>query len=330
LAIGGFLPLKKVYGFNPVPEELTTEEVTYVLGGQGNVWTEYMTTTDQVEYMVFPRILAMSEVVWSGASKDLETDYPEFLSRLELFMKRMDALSINYANHLYDVSGLMIKRNDSIFYELKTPTKGKEIRYSINNSVEQKYNHPILISENTQLDAQLYDEKEKMGRPFSETIRFHKAINGKVTLNVAPNEAYNAGGKEALINGISGSDTRYGDKEWLGFWGEDVEIRIDLKEETKLNSISLRFYNTNGQWIYAPIEISFFCVLPDGITISDRIKINFDHGQKLVTAKFDFSHYPNLISKNITLIIPNFGTIPAGFQGAGNKAWTFIDEIIIE
>ncbi len=330
LAIGGYLPLIKVYGFNPVPEELTAEEATYVLGAQGNVWTEYMTTTDQVEYMVFPRILAMSEVVWSGASKDLEMNYPEFLSRLESFMKRMDALSINYANHLYDVSGLLIKRNDSIFYELKTPTKGKEIRYSINNSVEQKYNHPILISENTQLDAQLYYENEKMGRPFSETIRFHKAINGKVTLNVAPNEAYNAGGAAALINGISGSDTRYGDKEWLGFWGEDVEITIDLGKPTEITKISTRFYNANGQWIYAPKEISFFCVLPDGITISDRIKINFDDGQKLVTAKFDFSHYPNLISKKIVLKIPNYGTIPTGFQGAGNKAWTFIDEIIIE
>lgn len=330
LAIGGFLPLKKVFGFNPVPEELTTEEATYVLGAQGNVWTEYMTTTDQVEYMVFPRMIAMSEVVWSGASNDMETDYPEFLSRLESFMKRMDALSINYANHLYDVSGSVIKHNDSVFYELKTPTEGKEIRYSINKSAEQKYSQPILIFEDTQLDAQLYDEMEKIGRPYSETIRFHKAINGKVTLNVKPHHSYNSGGAAALINGISGSDTRYGDKEWLGFWGDDVEITIDLKEETKLNSISLRFYNANGQWIYAPKEISFSCVLPNGNNVSDRIEIKTDEGTKLVTAKFDLSLYPNLISKNLILKIPNYGTIPTGHQGAGNKAWTFIDEIIIE
>jgi len=330
LAIGGFLPLKKVYGFNPVPNELTTEEAVYVLGAQGNVWTEYMTTTEQVEYMVFPRILAMSEVVWSGASNDLETDYPEFLTRLESFMKRMDALSINYANHLYDVSGLVIKRNDSVFYELKTPTIGKEIRYSINNSVEQEYDRPILISENTQLDAQLYKEIEKVGRPFSETIRFHKAINGKVTLNVPPNQAYDAGGKEALINGISGSDTRYGDKEWLGFWGDDVEITIDLKEETELRSISLRFYNAKGQWIHAPKEISFSCVLPDGTKVFDSIEIKADRDRKLISIEFNFSNYPILISKNIILKIPNYGTIPSGFQGAGNKAWTFIDEIIIE
>jgi len=63
LAIGGFLPLKKVYGFDPIPSELTEKETQFVLGAQGNVWTEYMPTTDQVEYMAFPRMLAMSEVV---------------------------------------------------------------------------------------------------------------------------------------------------------------------------------------------------------------------------------------------------------------------------
>ena len=72
LAIGGFLPLEKVYRFNPIPPELNKEEEKFVLGAQGNVWTEYMKTEDQVEYMIFPRILAMSEVVWSGATKNLK------------------------------------------------------------------------------------------------------------------------------------------------------------------------------------------------------------------------------------------------------------------
>jgi hexosaminidase len=330
LAIGGFLPLKKVYGFNPVPEELTSEEAVYVLGAQGNVWTEYMTTTDQVEYMVFPRILAMSEVVWSGTSNNLETDYPDFLSRLESFLKRMDALDINYANHLYDVSGSVIKRNDSVFYKLKTPTKGKEIRYSINNSEEQKYDQPILISEDTQLDAQLYDEIEKMGRPFSETIRFHKAIKGKITLNVAPNRAYNAGGKEALINGISGSDIRYGDKEWLGFLGEDLEITIDLGELTKITKISTRFYNANGQWIYAPAQIVVVVYLEDRRLLHTSVETHQNKDGTKGAILSAFGKDSTVKAQLLVIKIPNYGTIPVGFQGAGNKAWTFIDEIIIE
>ncbi|NNL16723.1 MAG: beta-N-acetylhexosaminidase [Flavobacteriaceae bacterium] len=97
LAIGGYLPLEKVYIFNPIPEELTKEESKYVLGAQGNVWTEYMASEKQVEYMVFPRILAMSEVVWS---KTNTKDYQNFLERLKNFNSRLDALKINYSKKL--------------------------------------------------------------------------------------------------------------------------------------------------------------------------------------------------------------------------------------
>jgi len=97
LAIGGFTPLNEVYGYNPIPKELSEEESNYVLGAQGNVWTEYILTPEQVEYMVFPRILAMSEVDWILLENK---DYQDFEKRTKVFFKRLDALGINYANHL--------------------------------------------------------------------------------------------------------------------------------------------------------------------------------------------------------------------------------------
>ena len=102
LAIGGFTSLEKVYSFNPIPSELSQEETQYILGAQGNVWTEYMKTEDKVEYMVFPRILALSEVDWKGPSKDFEKDYSNFKIRLKSFTERLEALGINYAPHLGD------------------------------------------------------------------------------------------------------------------------------------------------------------------------------------------------------------------------------------
>jgi len=97
LAIGGFLPLEKVYSFNPIPDELSKRESKYVLGAQGNVWTEYMLNSKHVEYMVFPRILAMSEVDWSTLKNK---DYPNFEQRVKHFFYRLDALDINYAKHI--------------------------------------------------------------------------------------------------------------------------------------------------------------------------------------------------------------------------------------
>jgi len=93
LAIRGLTPLEKVYSFEPVPEMLSAEDAEHILGAQGNVWTEYMATTDYVEYMVFPRMLALSEVVWSPA--DLR-NWEDFVQRLPDHLRHLDALGVNY------------------------------------------------------------------------------------------------------------------------------------------------------------------------------------------------------------------------------------------
>ncbi|PSK82006.1 hexosaminidase [Prolixibacter denitrificans] len=93
LAIGGLTPLKEVYEYEPIPKELSAEEGKYILGAQGNVWTEYMKTPERVEYMVFPRIAALAEVVWSPKAS---RNYDDFMSRMQDEVKRYDALGINY------------------------------------------------------------------------------------------------------------------------------------------------------------------------------------------------------------------------------------------
>ncbi len=93
LAIGGFLPLQKVYSFNPVPLELTEAEGKYILGAQGNVWTEYMPTPAHVEYMAFPRMSALAEVVWT---EDPKKDFNDFKLRMIKQYKRLDAIGTNY------------------------------------------------------------------------------------------------------------------------------------------------------------------------------------------------------------------------------------------
>ncbi|WP_034040478.1 beta-N-acetylhexosaminidase [Wocania ichthyoenteri] len=99
LAIGGKTTVQDVYAYEPMPSELTEEEQQYILGAQGNVWTEYMKTTDYVEYMILPRMSALSEVVWS--SKE-HRDWEDFSSRLNTFKDRFDALGLNYAKHTFE------------------------------------------------------------------------------------------------------------------------------------------------------------------------------------------------------------------------------------
>ncbi len=93
LAIGGYLTLRQVYTFNPVPPELNKEEAKYILGGQGNVWTEYIKTSDHVEYMAYPRAIALAEVLWSPANKH---DFETFQNRLQNHLARLDVIGVNY------------------------------------------------------------------------------------------------------------------------------------------------------------------------------------------------------------------------------------------
>ena len=93
LGIGGYVPLSKVYGYNPIPAELPAEQAHHVLGTQYQLWSEYIPNPAHLEYMAFPRACALSEVAWSPlASKDWE----RFTTSLATHLQRLDRLKVNY------------------------------------------------------------------------------------------------------------------------------------------------------------------------------------------------------------------------------------------
>ncbi|MCF7958673.1 MAG: beta-N-acetylhexosaminidase [Phycisphaerae bacterium] len=100
LAIGGFLPLEKVYGYDPVTKSLTKEQAQHILGTQGQIWTEYISTPQKAEYMGFPRLTALAEVAWTPREKK---DYAGFIDRFKVHGKRFDFLGVNYHKHSLDI-----------------------------------------------------------------------------------------------------------------------------------------------------------------------------------------------------------------------------------
>jgi hexosaminidase len=93
LGIGGYLPLEWVYSYEPLPDELTPDEQKYVLGLQGNIWTEYISTPEHLEYMAFPRAFAIAETGWTPAMKK---DFEDFLARFTAQKERYDLMNVNY------------------------------------------------------------------------------------------------------------------------------------------------------------------------------------------------------------------------------------------
>jgi hexosaminidase len=148
LAIGGYTPLEKVYDFEPVPDVLTADEAKHVLGAQGNVWTEYMKTTQYVEYMVFPRMLALAEVVWSPKAA---RDWDRFVSNLPQQLARLDDYRVNY--RIPHVTGLerdRITLSGAITVSLATLLSDAAIHYTTDGSDpterSPRYEVPLRLS----------------------------------------------------------------------------------------------------------------------------------------------------------------------------------------
>jgi hexosaminidase len=126
--------LKEVYTFNLLPAEMDT---TYVLGAQGNLWTEQIPTEPQVEYMTYPRALAMAESFWTP---EKHKNWEKFLPRVENHFKRLDAAHINYARSIYDPI-IVVKKNAAgkLVIELSTEVPGLDIYYTVDNTIPNQY-----------------------------------------------------------------------------------------------------------------------------------------------------------------------------------------------
>ncbi len=326
LAIGGFLPLKKVYEYEPIPEELTKEEAKYVLGTQVNLWTEYIPTREKLHYMAFPRLCAIAEVAWSP--KDVR-NFDKFIPRIAAHIERLQLMGINSANHLYEIDSKTKSENGIVNLSLSTQAESK-IYYTTDGSEPSEsstlYEGEIAISKTTTVKVQAFSNGKKVGRGWEETFKIHKAAGKKITLKNQPHEKYQGGGNASIINGIFGSDERYGDSEWLGFEGEDCEAIIDFGETTNITSFAFRNFDGEGQWIYLPKSITLY-MSSDGENFQEIFKQNVKKtDEKVVTTKFDLKDKQ---TRYLKVVFENYGTIPEGRQGGGNAAWLFVDEIVV-
>lgn len=132
ICIGNHIPLKTVYDFEPVPAELTPTEAQYILGGQANLWTEYLKTPQAVQYMLWPRGLAMSEVLWSSKNS---RDWKGFNTRMNTQLPVLTKLGVNY--RIAAVEGLdnqFVTLEPSVTLTLRAPEPGSTIRYTIDGS----------------------------------------------------------------------------------------------------------------------------------------------------------------------------------------------------
>jgi hexosaminidase len=202
-AFGGLVDYKLVYSFEPVPQALNSTEAKHVLGAQGNLWSEFLTTDSHTEYMALPRMAAMSEVLWTPADMKNEAD---FLRRMQYMYNIYSARGYNY--HIPAPAGLI----DTMIFigstkmELNNPFPFGQMRYTTDGSVPSStspvYNRPIDISSNTTVKAALFLDNGRSSAAKTGTF-VSKAPEAPVVFASSPEKGIRFNYYEAALKSVN-------------------------------------------------------------------------------------------------------------------------------
>ncbi len=333
VAIGGYLPLTKVYSYDPVPAELNEKEATHILGAQGNVWTEYLSTPQNVEYMVLPRIDALAEVVWTDKSRKNKTN---FIKRVLTQFQRYDNLNFTYSKTAFspDVEFEFDSTKKNITVNISTEVSIGEIRYTTNGkapvSSSELFKRPFELTASAKVCAGLFDKGELLGRINCDSVVFHKAFGKRVQFENPLSKRYFANGNYGLTDGLYGS-YYFNDGRWHGLQGKDFVGIIDLGKDTNVKKLSVRFLQKIISWIYLPEYVEFYgSQAGQNFTLLKRYSHDITkHNGKILIKSFSF--FPdNLRLRFVKVFAKNIGNVTKEISETGGKAWLLLDEITIK
>jgi len=330
LAIGGYLPLEKVYSFEPVPEILTAEQKKHIIGAQANLWTEYISTPEHVEYMLIPRLAAMCEVQWTAPEKK---NYADFLTRLPHLTDLYNKLGYNYAKHILDIKADLATdfHTNSLDVTLST-IDNAPIYYTLDGSAPTKnaihYDGKFNVKNDADIKAVAIRDGDRNSRVFEEKVSVSKSSFKPIELRANPASKYTFKGAETLVDGLLGNNANFQTGKWLGFQQNDLIADIDLLEPTTVSNAEIHCCVVTGDWIFDAGEIS--------IASSDDGK-NFSPVQTVIIPE-EQTNRSEIVKHNITFepataryfrITVKPAVIPQWHDAKGSKAFVFVDEIAL-
>ena len=322
LANGGYVTLKKLYHYNLEKENLTPELQKNVLGSQANLWAEYIATPEHSEYMLFPRLLAFSEISWTP---DNLKNWDNFVKRTETFMDRLDVMKIKYARSMYQVLPAVENQNGKVFLKLECEVPNADIRYALGDTpIEkaEKYTQPIPFNESTTFKATVFSGKATNTITTGE-VTFHKAIAKKMSYSPLYHKKYQGQGEMTLTNVVRGSKN-FLDGQWLGWLGDDVTLTLDLEQATEVSEVRIGAMDYQASGIYFPIKFAV-ALSTDGKNYREVATHNEPCVVRGKPSLKDFAlKFNSQEARYIKITLKNVKTPPKG-----GDAWLFIDEVLV-
>lgn len=327
-AWGGYSPLKEVYEYEPAPADLEETYRANILGVQANVWTEYMPDAQKVEYMVFPRIAALSEVAWAKGEKN----WPRFREKLGGLLPRYDAMGIHYARSAFRPQATfeLDRSTKQLIARLETELEA-EILYTLDGSEPPSpsaspYTGPIRLGQSATIKAVAFKDGQPLTEPETFEAMLHKARGAKVELHCTPYGRYQASGGYTLVDANFGGD-KWGNGQWLGILNENFEAVLELDTLTAIRQVGFSCIEETGAGIYFPAGVEV-AVSEDGRNF--RTLKTWQNRRPL-----PIERTPDIHTQTITLEFEptacRYLRVKAAYQPVeGQGVFIFVDEVVVE
>lgn len=241
LAIGGYVPVERVYSFEPFTEGMSEAQKALVLGPQANLWTEYVPTFAHLQYMEMTRMAALAEVQWTQPE---QKDYHDFKTRMPRLIANYERAGYNYAHHITDTDiNYRADRSKGSLEMSASVYPGSTVRYTLDGSVPGEssaaYGSPISLDRDCVINAVSIAADGRTGTVVSDTLVITAPTFGEISLGFEPYSPFAFGGAEALVDGLIGNDN-FRSGRWVGFLGKPCDATITFREPATVSQVSFK------------------------------------------------------------------------------------------
>ncbi|MCH5238784.1 MAG: family 20 glycosylhydrolase [Muribaculaceae bacterium] len=316
--------LKDVYEFEPVKDDWTPELKENLLGIQGSIWTEFCNSPEDVEYLLFPRLIAVADAAWRPEGSE---NWAGFLEALDSYLPELQERGIIHANSMYNIQHAAAPTGEGVTVNLESIRPDVDIIYTVsgNEGNPVTYSGPLSLDSSSSIVAATYKDGKQMGRPLALNVAFNNATGKNVTSANCNNEL-----QGVLTNGVRGSQ-RISDFEWAGWHNRDAEFVVDLGEIIPFNNCTLGTIGAAQICVAMPENAELYGSV-DGQNYEFLSRVTTP--EELVFVKLPTLHEIDFgpldaNARYLKVVAKNPGKIPAGEARGGAATWLYFDELTL-
>ena len=327
--------LEEVYGFEPVPTDL--QGAGRILGGECNMWTE-RAPQHLVDSKVFPRLVAMSEVLWSQPE---QRGWSDFRLRMERHYSRLDAWGVEYGWETVPISMQWnaARTKTALEVQFEPAMSGIEgvATYVPSRKDAPEASHSLgelfsVVGEG-EIRVELMRKGISMGTPWTFPVAGHVGAFQSIELDHEVNSYYPGRGEQGLADGRLGSQD-FRDGSWQAVQESDMGATIELAEAVHIDSLSMQFYRYQDAWIFLPDSLRFQWSMDGQVWNGDWLlgEATFGEATFIPNESQDVARVAvavNAEAKWVRIEAVNPGLCPDWHDAASSATWMFLDELVV-